>query len=1058
MCEKNGKIIQFFCFFLVWLKLEICIFVKNFIAMNIQKFHPMRIHIGKRVLLLFSCFVTISLSAQKHIETYNPEALFNEGVLLFQNQEYGAALSAFAQYRALVDDAKSQRCVDAQYYEAVSSLYLGHADGAAKVMQFVNDNPGSTWAKHANFLYANTLFINKKYREALDIYESMDAATLTNDEAQQLQFNMAYAYFQTGSIDRSVPLFHGLMMNEGKYQESARYYYAHVQYMKGRYNEALDNFRLLRTHPDYAKVVPSYIMQIEYLKGNYQSVIDDGPAYIQQADKKRKSEMAQIVADAYFQQKDYDKALEYYGIYKKNLLRGISREAYYQMGVSKMMKNDYKGAIADLQKVAGSNDILGQYASYYLATSYAKTDEPKYARTAFYTAYNAKFDEALSEESLFNYAKLSLIPGTDPFNEAVGQLDQFVAAHPDSERKAEAEEMTVYLLLNAKENEEALSRLEAMRKRSAELDKVYNELLYATGIDNVQKGSYDKAQMYFSKIMNSRQSATNKAEACFWMGESAYQIGDYSKAIQYLTQFKQMRAATSLPEYNLADYDLGYIYYQQLDYDAAEECFSRFLKRVDDRQTDLKTDAYIRLGDCYFMERNYERAINYYDLASRIGKRNADYALYQQSLCYGARGNVNQKIAMLDELLTTYPTTPYYDQALFEIGNTYLVYGDKRSALANFSRLIKERPRSTYTRQAMMKTGMIYYNNNQYDQALENLKNLVSSYPNTDESREALTIIRSIYMEQNKLNEYFGYVNANGGQVKVTQQDSLAFANAENFYLDGQYQKAQAALQYYFDNFSNGAYALKAHYYGLECAEKVGTEEQVVEHLIYILAQPDNDYTDNALLKMARIEYEKSNYQKAGEYYERLSRITEEPLKRLEALEGSMKSNFFMGNYDKAIEMGESLRLSRDLTDEQVNQINHIVGKSYFEKGNYSAAIERLDKSARNDKSVYGAESAYYSVVASLKLKRYDEAENKVFDISDNFSAYDYWVAKSFIALADVYVAKENYFQAKETLRSVIDNYKGNDLKQEARAKLAEVERKEPKVSNSNGIEPIELE
>jgi hypothetical protein len=294
--------------------------------------------------------------------------------------------------------------------------------------------------------------------------------------------------------------------------------------------------------------------------------------------------------------------------------------------------------------------------------------------------------------------------------------------------------------------------------------------------------------------------------------------------------------------------------------------------------------------------------------------------------------------------------------------------------------------------------------------------------------------------------------------VKVTQQDSLAFANAEGFYLDGQYQKAQAALKYYFDNFRNGAYILKAHYYAYECAEKVGTEDQVITHLNYILSQPNNDYTDNALLKMARIEYGKNNYRKAGEYYERLSRITEEPLKRLEALEGSMKSNYFMGNYDKAIEMGENLRQSRDLTNDQVNQINHIVGKSYFEKGNYSAAIEKLDKSARNDKSVYGAESAYYSAMASIKLKKYDEAENKVFDISDNFSKYDYWVAKSFIALADVYVAKNNYFQAKETLRSVINNYKGNDLKQEAQAKLAEVERKEPKVSNSNGIEPLEME
>ena len=1002
--------------------------------------------------------LTISVSAQKHIEEYNPEALFNEGVLLFRNQEYGAALSTFAQYRALANDPKKQRCVDAQYYEAVSALYLDHADGPAKVIQFVNDNPSSTWARHANFLYASHLFQEKKYKEALAIYEKTDASSLSTDEAQQMQFNMGYAYFQSGELDTAMPLFHGLMMNEGKYKDQARYYYAHIQYVKQRYNEALDNFRLLRTHKDFAKVVPSYIMQIDYLKGDYESVIADGPDYIRQADKKRKSEMAQIVADAYFQQKNYDKALEYYDIYKKNLSRGVSREAYYQMGVSKMMKGNYTGAIADLQKIAGSNDILGQYASYYLASCYAKTDEPKYARSAFHTAYSAGFDKELSEEALFDYARLSLIPGADPFNEAVGLLDNFIAEHPDSERKAEVEEMAIYLLLNAKENEEALSRLEAMKKKSAELQTVYNDLLYATGIDNYQKGYYDKAQVYFSKVLNSRQSATHKAQACFWMGESAYQMGDHATAGKYLTQFKAMNAATGLPEYALADYDLGYIYYQKPDYDAAETCFRRFIQSANDTQKDLKSDAYIRLGDCFYMERNYTNAINYYDLATRIGKRNADYALYQQGLCYGAKGDVNQKINMLNDLVQTYPSTPYYEQALFEIGNTYLVHGDKRSAIANFNRLIKDRPRSTYTRQAMMKVGMIYYNNNQYDQALTNLKNLVATYPNTDESREALSIIRSIFMEQNKLDEYFGYVNANGGQVKVTQQDSLAFANAEIFYLDGRYQQAQTALQYYFDNFSNGAYSLKAHYYALECAEKVGTEEQVVTHLNYILSQPDNDYTDNALLKMARIEYEKGNYQKAGEYYERLSRITEEPLKRLEALEGSMKSNFFLGNYDKAIEMGESLRVSRDLTDEQVNQINHIMGKSYFEKGNYTAAIERLDKSARNDKSVYGAESAYYSAVASLKLKKYDEAENKVFDIADNFSKYDYWVAKSFIALADVYVAKENYFQAKETLRSVIDNYKGNDLKQEARAKLAEVERKEPKVSNSNGIEPIEPE
>lgn len=988
---------------------------------------------------MMACLLSTGVLAQQHVGQRTPEALFNEGKLLFENHEYGAAQAAFSQYVASDPDNKSQRYVDAAYYEAVSALYLGNADAASKVLRFVNDNPSSLWAGHANFLYANTLFASKKYKEAIAIYSATDVAVLSPTEAQQLQFNTAYAHFQLGEPDKATPLFRGLMLNEGKCRDDARYYYAHIQYNNGKNDEALECFRQLVDHPDYGKVVPAYIMQINYNKGDYGSVIGDNAKMIQRVDKKRKGEMLLLVGDAYFNQKDFVKALEYYQQYIRNLSgKGISREAYYHMGVSKLMTNDYKGAVSDLQKVAGVQDAVGQYASYYLAQCYAKLDEPKYARSAFYSAYAAGFDVQLSEEALFDYARLSLMPGTDPFNEAVGLLDDFVANHPQSQRKCEAEELAIYLLLNAKQNDEALNRLESMRKKSDELQTVYDELLFSTGIATFEKGDFAKAQTYFSKILNGKGMA-NKAEACFWMGESAYQLGDHAMAVKYLRQLQNMNGAAGIDEYALANYDLGYIYYQKPDYDEAVRYFRAFLQSVEDKN--LKTDTYIRLGDCFFMERNYTQAVNYYDLATRVGKQNADYALYQQGLCYGAQGNANQKIDMLNQMITSYPSSKYYDQALFEIGNTYLVHGDKRSALSAFGRLVKERPRSSYTRQAMMKTGMIYYNNNQYDLALQNLQNVVENYPGTDESREALGIIRSICMERNKLDEYFSYANSHGGQVKVSQQDSLAFATAENFYLDGRYQQANTALNYYFDNFKQGAYLLKAHHYALNCAEKVGTHDEVLTHLNFILDQPDNDYTDQALLKMARIEYEQGSYAKAGDYYARLSSITDEPLTRLEALEGSMKSYFFLDNYDKAIEMGLDLLKSKDITDEQANQINHILGKSYFKKGNYSAAIERLDKSARADKSVYGAESAYYSIVASLYLNKYDEVENKVFDMSDNFGAYDFWVAKSFIALADVYVAKENYFQAKETLRSVIDNYKGDDLKSEARKKLAEVER-----------------
>lgn len=997
----------------------------------------MRNHSIIIALSLLLSLVATSAKAQKTITKYEPQSLYDQGLMLFQHGEYGAALESFTEYLNAVDDKKLQKAVDAQYYIAVSALYLGQGDAESKIMSFVNDNPGSTWSWHANYLYGNVLFEKKKYAEALAIYQQTPSASLTQDEAQRMQFNMGYSYFQLGDSDKALPYFQGLALNEGKYQADASYYYAYIQYQKGNDQEALRHFGQLRDHPVYGKVASANILQINYRHGNYDAVLRDGPDAVRNADKSRQGEMALMLADAYFQQKNYDNAMVYYTWYNKNsFVRNIPREVYYQMGICRMKKGFLKDAITDLQKAASDKDTIGQYASYYLASCYAETDQPKYARNAFYTAYSAGFDKKISEDALFNYAQLSLIPGVDPFNEAVSHLDAFVAENPQSDRRAEAEELAVYLLLNAKSNDQALERLEKMRIKSPELRDAYDELLFATGVDHFHNQRYDNAQACFSKIL--KGSGSRKAEATFWLAESAYAAGDFATAERYYRQTKN----TSNRELSaMADYGLGYIYYQKPNYDEAIKCFKSFVQRCDGSKADLKGDAYIRLGDCYFVDRSYQQAINHYEQATRIGKRNADYALYQQGLCYGAKGNSNQKINMLEELIKTYPSTSYYDKALFEIGNTHLVYGDKRSAIGAFNRLIKERPRSSYTRQALMKVGMIYYNNNQYDQALTNLKTLVKNYPNTDESREAQSIIRNIYMEQNNLNEYFGYVESNGlGQIQVTRQDSLAFANAENFFLDRRYQEAEKALKYYFDNFPRGAYLLKAHNYAAECAEKVGTEEEVKSHLNYIVSQPDSDFTDNALMKLARMEYDQSNYEKASQYYARLSSITEEPMLALEALEGSMKSYYFMQNYDKAIEMGERLSRSKDLSAEQTNQVNHIVGKSYVMKENYSTAVTWLDKSVQADKSVVGAESAYYSALASFKMNQFDEAENKVFDIADRFSSHEYWVAKSFILLADVYVAKDNLFQAKETLRSVIDNCSINALKTEAQNKINQLD------------------
>ena len=69
-------------------------------------------------------------------------------------------------------------------------------------------------------------------------------------------------------------------------------------------------------------------------------------------------------------------------------------------------------------------------------------------------------------------------------------------------------------------------------------------------------------------------------------------------------------------------------------------------------------------------------------------------------------------------------------------------------------------------------------------------------------------------------------------------------------------------------------------------------------------------------------------------------------------------------------------------------------------------------------------------------LKNYTLSEKLIFEVINLVPSYDYWIAKSFILLADVYVKTNNEFQAKHTLQSIIDNYDGADLVTIAHEKL----------------------
>ena len=91
-------------------------------------------------------------------------------------------------------------------------------------------------------------------------------------------------------------------------------------------------------------------------------------------------------------------------------------------------------------------------------------------------------------------------------------------------------------------------------------------------------------------------------------------------------------------------------------------------------------------------------------------------------------------------------------------------------------------------------------------------------------------------------------------------------------------------------------------------------------------------------------------------------------------------------------------------------------------------------------KTVAAAEAKYNLAALQYAKGDYKASQKICFDLINNMPNYDYWVAKSFILLADNYLALKDKLQARSTLLSIIDGYEGKDeIVAIAKEKLAKI-------------------
>lgn len=983
----------------------------------------------------------LKLQAQKSKIYSFEEKHFYKGLDYYEKEKYGAARNFFDRALETSGPGKSDIKSEAQFYRAMCSVELFNIDAEYLVFEFVNENPESPHINEAWFRLADFMYKKKNYPRTITYYEKVDRFLLDPEELSKYYFQKGYSHYMRREYDQARVNFYEIKDIDSKYSSPALYYYSHIAYDQNNYQTALEGFLRLLDDKSFSEIAPYYVTQIYYLQKNFEKVLEFAPPLMEKVTAKRVDEMSKIIGESYFYLGRYEEAIPYLQSYADNI-RNTSKRDKYQLAYSYYMTAEYKKAAKLFERISLTNTEISQSALYHLGDCYLKMGNKDKARAAFASASRMEFNAEITEDALFNYAKLTYELSYSPFNEAIRTFNFYIKQYPTSPRVDEAYNYLVNAYLNTRNYKMAMESIEKIKTKDPEIERAYQRVAFFRGLELFTNQRFSDALTVFDKSLKfSKYDPVIHARTLYWLAETYVREKDMETAKTYYESFLDEPSSFQTPEYKKVNYSMGYLDFERGNYSRAERWFREYLNLETEKSSVYVADAYNRLGDCRFISSKYWQAIEYYDKVAEIGKANVDYAIFQKAFSLGLVDRPEGKIETMQELINKYPESAYIDDALFELGKTYVLIDNPRAARTNYSRLVDEYPGSTYLSKTLNQLGLLFKNAGNRSEALTYYKRVVNDYPGTPEASIALRSIRDIYVSQNNVDGYLAYVENIGEGISVSEQDSLVYIAAENLYLDGNCEIAVESLKDYLEMFPRGAFNLNANYYLADCLLKLDRGDEAFNSLMFIIEMPGGMFTEPALRAASRIAFRNEDYHTAAELYHKLIDFGEKKSNIANAEIGLMRSYIHLREYQNTIDAANQVLLQDKLEPAIKKEAVYAIANAYYRQNDPAAAYDWYAKIDDEVNSEYGAEAKYRMAEIDFNRGSIDQAEKIVYEMIELNTPHQYWMGKTFLLLSEIFLEKDDEFQAVQTLESVINYYtvEGDGIIAEANRRKEEI-------------------
>jgi tetratricopeptide (TPR) repeat protein len=875
-----------------------------------------------------------------------------------------------------------------------------------------------------------------KYSQALKIFNEITPTNLSRTSETMFYFHLGYTYLNMDKYDEALAILRPLKQKQNPYYLQAIYYIGYCYYKQNLYPQALSEFLILEELGGYQKIAPYYIVQIYYANGEYDKVFNHAKQLLtNNPDNDYNAELHRMIGEIYYQRGNYNEAAHYLKAYhqlRKNIKKDILRNDLYLLGISCYKNQMYDEAINYLKEIKLTPaDSIAENTCLHLGHCYLRTNDIEKAKLSYAAAINFQLNDTLREEAMYNYVRVTNLQNS-ALGENITALNKFIEEYPNSRHMNSIYSLMADIYLNSKNYLKAIEALEKVANPPQKIQTTLQHLRFLMAIDSYMQGDRELTLHWCQEIINYNGGPSiYLTDAYYLKAEAEYLEGEYDKVIKTLYNYKnQVHYNQSLNKDN-AKYLKAYTYFNKKKYDQALNMFEDYLKGINNTH-ETYTDALNRKGDCYYYLRKFNDANKTYQHVAEIAGKSeqAEYALMQRGMVLGLIHQYEKKVEVLEQLVKLNPKSDLADDAIYEIARAELQLEHHDKAIVWYEKLLNKQYRKSHLcAKASLELGMTWRTLKSYPEAIKAFEATVDKYPNTEEAYSALDGLEQIYIETNMVDKYIEYTKTltQMNTQTATYEDSLRYVTAELQYLMNNYKQAATGFTTYLAIFPKGRYQLNATYYAASCYYQIEQYDQAIELYSKLADIQGNPYIETACMRVAELSYDKKDFATAGEYFKRMYDVASNQQKSQTALLGMLRCSYYNENDSATINNATEILKIKKLNPAISNEAQYYRASSYLRTEQYELALKDYAKAAKDTRTAWGAESKYRMAECYYLLNKPDKAIEEIMSFTNMQTTHQYWLAKSFILLADIFIDKGDIFQAKQYLLSLQNNYKQED-------------------------------